>query len=52
MKIKKQEFTEELFWAVPCPNCGEMIEVFEDPASYYFVDVECEMCGKTFEVED
>ena len=52
MKIKKSDFTEESFWAVTCPNCGEMIETFEDPSSPFCVDVECEICGEEFEVEE
>lgn len=49
-KIKKSDFTEETFWAVKCPSCGEMIEVVEDPTSIWCESAECEMCGETFEV--
>ncbi len=47
MKVKIEDYSECTFWAVGCPECGEMIEVMDKTDN----EIECQHCDKWFEVE-
>jgi predicted RNA-binding Zn-ribbon protein involved in translation (DUF1610 family) len=47
-KVNVKDFAECTFWAVECPECGEMIEVTEE--SRVGDVVLCDQCDNDFEV--
>ena len=50
MKIKRSDFSEETIYVVDCPNCGELIEMSEDPT--YEDYGACDHCQEGFDIED
>ncbi len=48
--MRKSDLYEESYWAGDCPECGDTIEIYEDPDG--LDEVDCSMCGETIPLND
>jgi len=47
-KVSIDDFTEETYWVLECPNCDSYIEVYENPE--YMDCVVCPFCNSGYDI--